>query len=395
MVSIKRILAILLESDPAKFRQYKEIKEGILQEFEDKQKLIENQMQREAIERAAAAEDIKLSPEQIAEQLLKVLNDYAGLGESDKPLEYNDYGYGLLQHLTRDLIVIKFLLRYRQELDYSQFAGKMTKDLFQKAANRTNHRFSYTAYFHGDPDRRHRANAGTTLTSQDGVFHQGGYYGAWMVPISRTWFRSVAMRGLATTDIAGKQVMTVSAYKAPEQPANPDEHITVYKAKVAYAKHVSKANLIEVTRALTDESVYKLTEVTWSDLSQDWVSDFSRAYNQYGVFLSEGRDLPRKLTPRSGTVDPRGIYCYRDSNLQKAKPPHHLLCGYNNTAFEVDLMEWRNGKKGFLEDRYIAVYQPPGSSKRKVASGTTPLRSVSVLRNRLKDEVLDEIGVLF
>ena len=382
-VSVKKMIHVILTNDPSLRPKYVAIRRHILEALEESEPSVERRMTENAINRAAAAKAVVLPTDEIASELMYAIRNTTELPNNDL-IEYPDYGLAMLRVMARDLVLMKRILRYTQTVDYSRFAGKVTAQLFEKASVKTNTRYQYKAYF------PNAVKADGSKEGDRGIYKQPSYYGAWMVPISRTWFRTVAMRGLATTDIAGKAVMTVSEHKAPEQPAGDHEHIIVYKARVAFARKENKGKLVECTCWVNDNECTALRGVEGEDITDKYFESFAKMYNDFGIFLNKGKYLKNKF-PK---VDYNTWYIYRDDSLAVMPAPADM-CKTSSGGARVRALGWQSAVIGRLQERYIAVYQPPGSSKRKVASGTSPLRSVSVLRNRLKDEVLDEIGVLF
>ena len=286
---------------------------------------------------------------------------------SREPLYYGDYAKGWLSSMALDLALLNRINTANLTPEFKNKMQVLSAKTFRKISSKYSDRIAYICHFPATHEEYGRK-----------IIKTGIYNTTWSIPLPRLWYSKVYLKGLAINDIAGKKVVVTNADELPEkeQIVWEDEKIRIFKAEVAYAKTIRKG---KVTADFV--TAYSFGDPGASQEVQ------SISYEDFlhinPTFLEDNSYI--EVT--SNTVPNKGLV-----PVFRAKPECRNM--YNSSSTRISFNNYTPEIKGFLEKRYIAVYQNSTMKEPKVASGTTPLRSVSVLRGRIIQDVLGEMGVV-
>ena len=296
------------------------------------------------------------------------------------------YKETLIDGIAKDLELMKRIRDTKVRKPTIGYQALMSEKKFKEASLLAGDKYAYEAYFLTDP---HNRDFGGEMVQAANTS-----WSPWKCPIKRTWYAKVYLQGLAVTDIAGKAVMTLDAdplsrvesHKVMTEYERDD--YTIYRAKVGYAKYSDKGRVsnprILKLKVGQGHSVSSTPEEMKDINGEEW----------YKTLTSSGFELRERQEFKD-----------RDNRLQNAwmhsKNPYgcvifRIHSDVNFTdEFIVAYKEYCSGTVGFVEERYIAAYQDRSTmSKPKIACGTTPGRSMSVLRNRITKDVAKTMGVV-
>jgi len=314
--------------------------------------------------------------------LMSRYDKLGGMPETN-PMEANTYLQGIVAQTARDLELMKRVRTTKAVLPSIGYQAEMSKKNFKSASRQSGDRYTYEPYFFTD-----KANSGL---DKEVVRERDSSYSPWKCPIKRTWHSKVYLKGLATTDIAGKSVMTLDADQMPKSQCkfligDEVDHYKVYTVKVGYAKSVSRAYVKATYCVLGKGDYYCVQNVTIDQFKENnpgWEQEVSAD----GVRVLRYGDLDTKSQNSIYTGN------YNGSSNDWAIL-HRLTTAPGDNRNRITYRTWQQGTVGFVEERFIAAYQDEDKmSVPKIACGTSPLRAVSVLRNRITKDVAKTMGV--
>ena len=282
-----------------------------------------------------------------------------------------DYDVTLLRNAMADLARLKLMMRYPLDSCYDlkdkmrMLSSVAFKRCLQLMACRTEYEPSFRDK--GEGGFKSNAEIAEWITSSSGTRE------IWRIPIRSNWFTRVFRRGLGMNDINKKPIVVMNVWDIPdeEQPALVSDDIRLYRAKTCYVKVTNNGQwLTQRGRIYLQGTTPKPSDWEQYKLPQDSTCT-AKQLNEWNP------EYRGQLVIKEGKY--RIVQLPMNSNYSN---PHTATLGF-----------YTRGPKVFVEDRYIAQYVKPGVEKKLVASGTSPLRAVAVLRNRITQALMEEMNV--
>jgi len=382
---LKEVIGELLHKDPDRILQYKtrvKTLENNLAKEKDRmggayQSHIEKYNTSRVRKQEKTAEELVLLNQNLT-TLMKALFSYA------EETLVNEKGYYelLIRRASADLVILKELVRKTTALPSLARQAELCRLEFAKVASTTSDRYSFKPYFISKENEYENKVARET----------SGYYSSWMIPIKKTWYRNVFLKGLAKTDIAGKNCFVTDVTPAELPPGALEDFekgkVDLYYARLAYVKFTRKLKKEQTSWMFEPIGCYPVIEQTLEEFLEN-NPGWEEKYKNRVVKVVSYQDFAKNYAPH--------YQAFRHHLLNACGPDTAVIIRHaprGSARERVLYMDWKSGVGGHLEDRYIATWKDNRMSAPKVATGTTPLRALSVLRNRISKDVTHKLGVI-